>query len=182
MSNRIVTPAGFTKVTGMTMQNTILRKLIKPIDKVRDIATRLGARPYTVSIIKTKSTVGIRSKGIEEVVLVRLIEPTPIVKDLLSLAEIVHPVGLDEVGSVKVDEISGRYTEDQLRGYDDHGNPPGEDEAVFYEIEFPIPGDGDSIRRRFFLRGVPMYYADQLEWSISLERSHNDRNRAGDLG
>jgi hypothetical protein len=171
----------FTHVTGTSLAKTLAFKFIPLADRLRDLNTRFGLRPYVVSIIHTKWAGGRRGQGVEEVSSVLLIEPTPKVASMTSLAEIVHPIGLDEVGGISVSEISGRYTEYQLRGFDSKGNPPGADETVFWEIEFPVPGDADSFRRRFTLSSVPMYQAGKLQWNVNLEKSHNDRTRSGDL-
>lgn len=175
------TPGGFTDVTSHSITCTLARQLIGVADNLRDLYTSFGLRPYRLKLIKTKWSGGKRGIGVEEVSFERLIDPTPLVLDLSALQEIVQPVGLDEVGAIRVEQISGRFTEDMLRGHDDLGTPPSADEQVFYEIEFPTPGDGDSFRRRFFLRTAPMYFADRFQWVITLEKSHEDRARSGDL-
>jgi hypothetical protein len=175
------TPGGFTAVTSHSITCTLARKLIPVADSLRDLYTVFGLRPYRLKLIKTRWSEGIRGRGVEEVTMERLIEPTPLVLDLSALTEIVQPVGLDEIGTIRVEQISGRYTEDMLRGWDDEGNSPSPDEQVFYEIEFPIPDDADGIRRRFVLRTAPMYFSDKFQWVIMLEKSHEDRARNGDL-
>jgi hypothetical protein len=175
------TPGGFTAVTSHSITCTLARKLINTADVLRDLYTVFGLRPYRVKLIKTRWSEGVRGRGIEEVTLERILEPTPLVLDLAALTEIIQPVGLDEVGTIRIEQISGRYTEDILRGFDDEGNPPERGEQFFYEIEFPIPGDADGVRRRFVLRAAPMYFADKFQWVITLEKSHEDRARNGDL-
>jgi hypothetical protein len=175
------TPGGFTSVDSHSINCTLARRLTSTADSLRDLYTAFGLRPYRVKLVKTRWSEGVRGHGVEEVSLERLIEPTPLVLDLSALQEIVQPVGLDEIGTIRLEQVSGRYTEDTLRGYDDQGNPPGPDEQFYYEIEFPVPGDSDGVRRRFFLRSAPMYFADKFQWVLVLERSHEDRARNGDV-
>ena len=107
--------------------------------------------------------------------------PTPLVQDLSTMTEILSPVGLDEVGIVSISEISGRFTDDQLRFLDNEGEEPQPDEEVFYEIEYPQPKGRSSVKRRFALRGAPHYDAGRFQWQIRLERSNEDRDRNGDV-
>lgn len=166
---------------GSDIRNTLARKLISVADRLRDLQTRFGLRPYIVRIIRTKWTGGIRGVGEEIITHQRDILPTPKVSDMASLAQIVQPIGLDEVGSLQLAEISGRYTEDELRGLDHEGVGPEPDEQVFYEIEYPNQNGGPSERRRFFARSAPMYNAGRVEWVVTLERAHEGRDRTGDL-
>lgn len=175
------TASGFTDVASHTLECSVARTLIDTVDQLRDIYSQFGLRPYRVKVIKTKWSQGRRGGGIEEVSFERLIDPTPLVLDISALTEIVQPVGLDEVGTIRIEQISGRFTEDMLRGHDDEGTPPGSDEQVFWEVEFPIPGNGSGTKRRFFLRSAPMYFADKFQWVVTLEKSHEDRSRAGEL-
>jgi hypothetical protein len=148
---------------------------------LRDLRVRFGLRPYIVRIIRTQWTTGERGEGAEYVSHVLDLLPTPLVADLSALTEIVQPIGLDEIGSVVLSEISGRYTEDQLRGLDIDGTPVGEDEQIFYEIEFPRPDGRAGERRRFFLRSAPAYQPERFQWTLRLEQAREGRSRAGEL-
>lgn len=173
----------FTEMRPGDVQNTLARKLIPVADSLRDLFTRFGGRPYTVRIIRTRWTGGGRGKG-EEIITGELkILPTPLVMDLSALTEIIQPVGLDEVGGIRLTQVSGRYSEDQLRGLDFDGTPPDPDEQTFYEIDFlnPAPGCSGSAKRRFYIRSAPMYYSFRFQWELSLEKSHEDRARNGEL-
>lgn len=175
------TAAGFTAVDAASASCTLARKLIPTVDRLRDLYTQFGLRPYTIRIIKTRWSGGLRGRGVEEITFERILDPTPLVTDIGGVAEIVTPIGLNESGTIRVAQISGRFTEDMLRGHDSIGTPPSLDEQVFYEVEFPNPGNGDSFRRRFTLRAVPMYFASRFEWVISLEKQDEDRARNGEL-
>jgi hypothetical protein len=149
-------------------------------DSLRDLRVQFGLRPYLVRIIRTKWTDDERGDGGEFVLNEFPILPTPRVSDLTALTEVVNPVGLDEIGSILLTEVSGRYTEDQLRGLDIDGSPVPDDEQVYFEIEFPRPDSRPGERRRFFLRSAPNYLPDQFQWQIRLEQAHEGRSRTGE--
>ena len=173
-------PSRFTDITGEGVQNTLGRQLIPVADDLRDLFTQFGLRPYKVHIIKTRWAGRKRGDGVETVVSSRTILPTPLVTDLTALNEIVTPVGLDEEGGILLQEISGCFTEDDLRGHQEDGTPVAANEQLYYEIEFPKPNGEDSERRRFHMRSAPMYFADNFAWQVRLERAREDRNRAGE--
>jgi len=162
--------------------DTLARTLIPTADVLRNLYTTFGLRPYVVSLVKTRWSGGRRGIGSEllEADPVAIL-PTPLVSDLTSLSEINTPIGLDEYGEVLLSQVSGVYSEDFLRGHDNDGRPVQTDEQFYYEVEFPPPCEGrDGQRRRFVLRGAPMYYADRFQWNIRLERARQDRTRSGE--
>lgn len=170
----------FTDPTKMSLSNTLAQTLIPVADSIRDIYSQFGLRPYKLSILRVRWSGGERGRGTPHVASTLPITPTPLVQDLSTMTEVLHPVGLDEVGVVSVSEISGRFTDDQLRFLDEDGEPPSPDEEVFYEIEYPQPDGNSSVKRRFFLRGAPHYSSGRFQWSIRLEKANEDRSRIGD--
>lgn len=164
-------------------RNTLVKKLGPTADKLRDLVSQAGLRPYRFRIIRERWSGGKRNQGVPEVTSTFEVTPTPKIADFNSLTEDLTPVGLDEVGEVQVSQISPRFTEDQLRGYGENGEPPSPDEEVFYEIEFlPTGSRQESIRRRFTLRGAPMNFPGRFEWVLRLARSRPDRRRDGSPG
>lgn len=186
MPSTVVSPAGpgvrqeFDDPTKMNLRNTLAQKLIPVADSIRNLNTRFGLRPYKVRIVRVRWSAGVRGRGVPDVVDELDLLPTPIVQDLNTLTEILTPVGLNEVGVVSVAEISGRFTDDQLRFLSKDGVEPGPDEEVFYEIEYPEPDRGTSVKRRFYLRGAPYYAAGQFQWRLRLIKADEDRDRIGD--
>ncbi len=170
----------FTDPTKMNLSNTLAQTLIPVTDSIRDLHTQFGLRPYKLSILRVKWSGGERGRGTPHVHSALAITPTPLVQDLTTMTEVLSPVGLDEVGVVSVSEISGRFTDDELRFLDEDGESPGPDEEVFYEIEYPQPGKRSSVKRRFFLRGAPFYSSGRFQWTIRLEKANEDRSRIGD--
>jgi len=171
--------AKFTEVTAQQIKKTLARKFVPLADNLRNLLTKFGLRTYKVSIIRIRWTGGRRGVGIAEVVLVTPLLPTPKVADLSSISEVVQAVGLQEDGGSEVSEISGRYTEEELRGQNPAGDDIPRDEEVFYEIEFPRLDGQPSIKRRFFIRSAPSYNAGSLQWSVSLTKTNEDRLRTG---
>lgn len=171
----------FTVLSGERLAKSFASSLISTADSIRDLYVQLGMRTYLVSIVRTGWTGGRRGIGVEYLKEEIEILPTPRLTTLDSVTEILQPVGLDEIGSVMLSEISGRYTEDELLGRYRDGILIPKDEQVFYEIHFPQKDGNPGIRRRFVTRAAPYYSASRLQWSIQLDRSHEDRSRNGDL-
>ena len=172
----------FDDPTKMRLSGTLAQKLIPVADGIRNLFTRFGLRTYKVRIVRIRWAGGRRGLGVPTVASELDIFPTPLVQDLTTLTEIATPVGLDESGVIVVSEISGRFTDDQLRFLDADGEEPGPDENVFYEIEYPQPDrlSATSVKRRFFLQGAPYYSAGRFQWSVRLVKANEDRSRQGD--
>lgn len=174
-------PYTFANPNGVQLSNTLARKLIGTVDRLRDLNTRLGFRPYEVRLIRTRWTGGYRGDGQEVVIWEESILPTPLIGSLDGVARVVNIVGLDELGSVRLSEVSGRYAEGFLTGTDEEGNPQDPDTSFFYEVIFPTPGsvsDG-APRRRFYPASAPSYDAGRFQWSVNLQRAHVDRRTNG---
>lgn len=170
---------GFTVASGLS--RTLAGRLVKVADRVRDLATRFGLRPYRVYIVRTRWTAGERGAGAEYVTQELELQPTPRVASLDSLAEVIQPVGIVEEGTLRVDEISGRYQEEHLRGYGSDGAPPEPDEQVFWEVEWVRQDGQPGERLRFTVRGKPAYEPGRLAWSVTLTRAQQARGRQGEL-
>ena len=171
---------GFTDLNGLDIQNTLARKLISTVDKLRNLRVKFGLRVYEVHLVRTRWTGGLRGSGEEYVVSDEAILPVPLIGEINGLTETLQSVGLDEIGTLILTEVSGRYTEDYLRGTGPDGSPLAADETVYYEIYFPpVPG-GTAQRRRFQLRSAPGYVAGKFQWTLALERARQDRTRSGD--
>lgn len=168
----------FTVLSGNDFARTLIQKLTPTVDAVRNLNTVFGARPYQVRLIHTRWTGGERNVGAEEVILEMMILPTPKVAPLDALRASIQVVGEIEEGSVRVMEISPRYTEDQLQGLVSFGNPIDADINFYWEISFAT-ANGPGPRRRF-IGNVPSYNPTRAQWTIDLERAIGDRTRDGD--
>jgi hypothetical protein len=173
----------FTRVTGASLAKSLASSLIDVVDDARDIAAQLGFRPYEVHLVRTRWTAGERGAGIEAVLADIPLLPVPKVQSLDGLAEIMTPVGLDELGQVRVSGISGRYSEQFLRGLDLPGNSPAPSDQFFWELIYPTLGQVSDfgLRRRFTLASAPFYDAERVEWTCVLQRARGDRQPDGRL-
>lgn len=169
-------PQHFTDLSGLDLSKTLARQLICVADGLRDIRTQFGMRPYEVHVKRAKWSGGQRGLGEPYVVSDMTILPTPRIVDLNALSEAIEMIGTNESGSVSLDEVSGRYTEDQLLGNNVDGSSPGPDEDVYYEVVFPLPS-GTPIHRRFYPASAPHYSSGKFEWTIRLVRSNPDPSR-----
>ncbi len=185
-------------------RRTLVARLAPTADKIRQLATKLGARPLRVFLVWTVAGGSERGGGEEETLAEIEILPTPFVADLSSLTLNPFAAGKYPVGSVRVSEVSmARFTLDVLRG-DRLALPVGatrgrgpirtapletfrsnvsgelleaERVSFFYEIVEDGRGDNPPARRRFRLFSEPHPNAESVEWILFLERTHEDRSR-----
>ena len=174
-------PQSFHEVDEQTIGNTLVANLTCTVDGIRDIYTTLGARQYQLSLVWTRWSGGERGVGDEDVVHREVLLPTPAVSALDAMDREVQMIGTQEVGKLKVSELSPRYSEDLLTGRSivvRDGDPVPLDMNFYWEVFFPqqhTPG----IRRRFTPISAPNKNPTGFEWTIMLERAVNDRSRDG---
>lgn len=173
--------AAFPPVTARTLAGTLGQALIPVVDVVRNIDSLLGFRNYSVAIITTKWTGGYRYSGVEVVDNVLTILPNPKLEGLDSLTRQPIPGGVMESGLVRVSQISGVYTEDQLLGTVAGGNEVQQDTNVYWEIEFIAPNGGPTMRRRFEASAAPSYDAGIVQWAVTLQQVQQARAPDGSI-
>lgn len=156
---------------------SLVESLGKTVDDLRQIATDLGLRPYRVFSVLVRWTGGGVGRG--EAVVVREQEflPTPKLVDMAPVRGEVRTGGLVERGTVRLRQISPRYTEDEVRTLT-HVGPLGPGEQGWVEVRVD-DRDGSTRRRRFVVVGVPFRDAGAFEWRADLLRQDVDRDRAG---
>lgn len=170
---------GFTVPTPELLTNSIGQRLIPVVDRVRDKLTKFGMRPYRVRIVRTRSAGPRRGMGPETVVHEMELLPTPKVVDLSSLTEMVTPIGVNEEGSVMLQKVSGRYTEETLLGVGPDGNEVAPNETVYYEVEYFRRDGRPSEKRRFVRSSAPNWLPGSVEWNIMLVSAVENRQRDG---
>ena len=171
---------GFTSLRGSQYQGTLVGKLIPCVDKIRDLLTVAGLRPYIVRLVYTRWSDGERGWGTEQVVSETDILPTPFVENLDALDTSVTIVGSEEYGSIRVSQISGRFIEDELVGRLPDGTSIPSDTNFYWEVEFPNKdGQFPGIKRRFEVAGTPTFKPGSFEWVITLVRAGENRTRNG---
>lgn len=171
---------GFSVATPDLIKRSLGQRLVNVVDRTRDINTRLGFRPYRVRIIRTRCSGPRRGMGPEAVIDEMELLPTPMVVDLKSLSEVVTSIGVNDEGTVQLQYISGRYTEEQLIGVGPDGSDVAPNETVYYEIEFFRRDGRPSEKRRFVRDSVPDYSASGVQWTVNLVNALKNRSRDGE--
>lgn len=109
---------------------TIADTLINPIDIVRkNLHTVLGDRPYTVYLVKVQWDGGSRGIGNAVETSRVLIDPVPKITNSTDLQAL--EAGLDELGTIRVTEVSLALTQDTLTG-----GTLAVDEEFFWEVQY----------------------------------------------
>ena len=165
---------------------TLASRLAPLVDRVRQLNTRFGVRPYRVFLVWTYWEGSETGEGYE--VLKQRVEilPTPKAKENMRYAP--WHAGILQEGSFTIDEVSVvNYTEDYLRGFDPKlipgldmmGPNPSIPEPwdFFYEVVQDGRGGREPERPRFRMDGCPYLKADSAEWQFTLERTSRQRTR-----
>jgi hypothetical protein len=163
-------------------KRTIAARIAPRIDRVRQIATRLGIRPYRVMLVWTRFDGAERGEGDE--VEARRIEilPTPKVEDLSAVTLNPLAAGVLPMGTIRVSEVSATMTSDLLNGrwvprqHEEHLPEPY---AFYYEVVEDGRGDSPAARQRYRLAAQPFLKADDVQWVLLLERVSEDAHRDG---
>lgn len=152
------------------------------IDRIRQIATDLGVRPYRVWLVHIKWP-GKKGLGFPQVISKREILPTPRVRDMASTGLSLSAYGLTEVGGLTVDQISAKYSEDDLRGRTpdmvDTVDPRTNDSHVefYYEVQESRPTTPPPQPRRYVVNGVPSLNRNGMHWIVSLTKQDYNSGR-----
>lgn len=162
-------------------QRNLTTRLGKVADRVRQLNTRFGQRPYRVFLIWLTTDGEVRGEGIEREYKRTEILPTPLVESLDALRARYGAAGWIPDGNTRVSEVSTQMTADQLSGYLDTSVEDKIPQPIsfFYEIVEDGRGDNPSVRQRFHLAGPPVRRPDKFDWLIILERESGDRQRDG---
>jgi hypothetical protein len=143
------------------------------VDRVRQVATRFGLRPYRVFLVWTQFGGAERGEGTEREVARIEILPAPKVISLDSVALAPQTAGILPMGSIRVEKISVSLTLDQLKGrmipvpHEDHI-------PVTYSFHYEVreDGRGDTAVEimKFRLASDPFRRAGKIDWVVNLER------------
>ena len=164
------------------IRHTLASKLVPIVDKVRHLSSVFGTRPYRVFLVHVLWSGGRIGSGTPAEVSRREILPTPNVIDLSSTAEMISAFGRTEDGSMIVEQISDKYSEDDLMGGTpdlvDGANPnTGRSNAEFFwetqeqRNTSPVP-----VVRHYVPAGAPTR-KPPMGWRISLAKRDADRAR-----
>lgn len=155
-------------------KRTLVARLGLTADRVRQIATNLGARPYRVFLLWTRATGEERGEG-TDVVMKRIeILPTPVVESLEAITRGPFAGGAYPVGSMRLREVSTSFDATTLTG---KRLPDGtrvdaipEPWDFWYEILEDGRHELDPEPMKFRLLAPPVNDAENLQWVIGLER------------
>ncbi len=158
---------------------SLAEQLGDTVDELRQLYTDFGLRPYRVFSVVVVWSGGASGRGDavveEEVELL----PTPRLVDMKPVTGKATPAGFDEEGAVMLRQISPRYTEDDIRTIF-HLQPLPTDRDGFLEIRVD-QRDGQTLRRRFTVKGAPFRDAMKFQWSARLVLQSHDRDRDGTI-
>lgn len=165
--------------------NSFAVMLTKVADDIRQLNTTFGIRPYRVFLVHVQWSGAVRGSGQGIEIARRELLPTPRVKNMESLPEILRSTGLTEEGSITVDQISAKYSEDDLAGRTPDLQDPSKPITSAANVEFYWEVVENRValplakRRRFTTNGVPELSRGGFQWSVSLIRQDVDRQRNG---
>lgn len=159
-----------------TQKCNLVESLGAVVDDIRQIATDLGARPYTVHAVRVKWSGGEVGRGKPTVSSDIELLPTPKVTGVNSMSRDTEAQGAIERGDVNLTGVSARYTEDDIERM--IGVDADKSEECFFEIRID-QRDGCTKRRRFTLARPPERRPTMIDWRISLRRHSGDRRIDG---
>lgn len=178
-------------LTSIEAKRTLANRFTRVADNLRQLATKFGIRPMRVFLVWSRWTGGERGQGVEEEVQRVELIPTPRVASMDSVVFSVFHAGTIPVGSVRVTEISTRYTYDQLTGHMDpalaadgtkrlgHLDHVLQPNDFYYLLYEDGRGDPQPVQAKFRLLNFPTRNAENVEWQLMLEKIHEDRGRDG---
>ena len=168
-------------LTAERARRSLAHRLGKRVDRIRQLATRLGIRPYRVFLVWTKFTGEERGEGNEGLIKRLEILPTPKLIDLSNVTFSPVAVGTLPIGAIRLERVSVSFTEDVLMGRqvpEAHEVPP-EPYDFFYEVVEDGRGDNPAERKKFRMVGTPHRHAGGVHWRLTLERISEDMKRDG---
>jgi hypothetical protein len=161
--------------------------MVEVADEIRQLNADFGLRPYRVFLVHQLWTGPARGMGQpEEVSRVELL-PTPRVEDMTATGRALHAVGLTEDGSLRLAEISARYTEDELLGRTPDVRDPvlprtGKRAMEFYyEVVHQRRRDDPALRRRYVPDAAADLKPGKFGWTVHLKKQQGDAARDGGL-
>jgi hypothetical protein len=149
--------------------HTLAHRFVRRADRLRQLATRFGIRPYRVWLVWSKSSGAEFGTGRTAELQRREILPTPRVRT--NLNRVLLSGGIVPMGSVELTEVSGALTYEQLIGRDVPAK--GEESAPGpYEFHYEVVEDGrdGSAPRpqRFRPFGDPTREPGNVQWRLTL--------------
>lgn len=157
--------------------------LVPIVDRLRQLNTSFGLRPYRVFLVYLNWTGGRRGDGVPQMLSRTEVLPTPRV-DLGGTIQALMSSGMTESGGIKVTEISAKFAEDDLMGHTtdwaDNTVPTTGRQTIEFFWEIVEDRQASPPKpRRYYPEGPPIFEQRSLGWSINLLRQDQDNRRNG---
>lgn len=190
----IASRAGYVRLKGVLMptvkpltpqeaKGTLAARLGSRVDRLRQIATNLGIRPYNVFLTWVVYSGQERGEGVASIFKRIQILPNPKITNLDTLTYVPQALGSLALGSLRVEKISPvAFTEDLLSGILSGSEEIPSNMEFFYELQQDGRGDNPAYRHKFKLASVPFLQPGKEEYTVILERiGGSDLDRDGQL-
>lgn len=171
-------------------RRSILNRIGHVVDKARQVGeVRVGLRSRRVFLVWTLWSGAERGAG-DEVEFRRMeLLPTPRTTGIDAVARQSFSAGVLPEGSIRVELVSVRYTEEQLRGKvlppagecaePTVWDPAPANGSFFYELVEDGRGDELPSRQRYRLGSQVWRREGRVSWSFTLERASEDATPEG---
>lgn len=183
-------PAGAQRASGVVrpleprdVPQSFAARLQPTVDRLRQLAVSFGVRPYRCYLVHVQWSGDAVGSGSPFEISRREILPTPRVRDMGGIGQILESFGNTETGTVMVDRISASLAEDDLMGL----TPDLVDPVIprtglrntefFWIVQENRPSCPAGRPRRFIPAAAPTLSRDGLQWRISLKKQDGDLAR-----
>lgn len=167
-------------------EQSLASRLVPVVDRISQLRTRFGLRPYRVFLVHIMWTGGRSGRGDAQVISRREILPTPRVTDMTGTTQIMRSIGLSEEGGILIDQISVKYAEDDLTGRTPDMADPAQpltgrpDVEFAYEVQEWRTAVPEPARRYYVPSSVPMLSKGGFQWKVVLTKRDYNPSRQGD--
>lgn len=159
-------------------QSSLTESLGSVVDRMRQLSTDFGQRPYRVFSVVYQWSGGEEGKGDLSIVAENEFLPTPLV-DIGSTGKEATPAGTKETGGARMSELSPRYTEDQIEALLPTALQDGQ--FSFVEVRMDARDGSSVVRRRYTIKDTPRRRVEEFDWFVKLTVQQSPRTRAGEL-
>ena len=185
-----IEPAGTQRASGVVrpleprdVPQSFAAQLQPTVDALRQLAVSFGIRPYRCYLVHVQWTGETVGDGSPVEISRREILPTPRVRDMGGIGQILESFGNTETGSVMVDQITTSLAEDDLRGLTPDLVDPTmprtglRNREFFWIVQENRPSCPPGRPRRFVPAAAPTLSRAGMQWRISLKKQDGDLAR-----
>lgn len=147
------------------------------VDEAQQLVADLGLRPYRIYSIIEEWSGGARGRGEVRILSVKEFTPPPVL-NYSPIRRDMKSAGVVERGEVRLEKISPRYTEEEIRSFFPISLHRGQ--YAYIEARFDGRNGGEPQRRRFTIASVPMLeLPTRFQWVVKLQPQDDPRDAAG---